>query len=399
MPRNGSGVMFKPAGTTAVPNTKVESAKYNATIDDLVADLNAARPITAGGTGATSAAGARAALGVAEATHTHTATDLRLGAWTNVASAATVDLGAQASRNLVITGTTTITSFGTAGTVDGVEYRLRFAGVLTLTHGASLILPGAANIATAAGDVATVVHDGANVWRVISYDPAAGLLTALGTAATLNVGIGAGQIPQLSTGTTGAGTYARSGTTVTVTRTAHGLTTGQFATLDFTTGTATDGTYAVTVTDANTFTVTDTVSGTTSGNVAVSGPVRLPAVDGSQLTGLAVPVAAALNASGSAPIYASRAWGRFNGNVSVSSLTSGNVSGVVRNSAGNYTVTFGTALPDANYGVVLVGKRATLSEPVIGFLSARSTTSFTFVVGTGSFTPTDGDDISFVVVR
>lgn len=54
MPRNGSGVYSKPAGTTAVPNTTIESAKYNETIDDLVADANAARPLTAGGTGATS---------------------------------------------------------------------------------------------------------------------------------------------------------------------------------------------------------------------------------------------------------------------------------------------------------------------------------------------------------
>lgn len=62
MPRNGSGVMSKPAGTTAVPNTTIESAKYNATIDDIIQDLNNARPITSGGTGATSVAAAQTAL-------------------------------------------------------------------------------------------------------------------------------------------------------------------------------------------------------------------------------------------------------------------------------------------------------------------------------------------------
>lgn len=62
MPRNMSGVYSKPAGTTAVPNTLIESAKYNETIDDLVADANAARPITAGGTGATSKSDATTAL-------------------------------------------------------------------------------------------------------------------------------------------------------------------------------------------------------------------------------------------------------------------------------------------------------------------------------------------------
>ena len=62
MPRNGSGVYSKPAGTTAVADTLIESAKYNQTIDDLVADANEARPITAGGTGATSKSGATTAL-------------------------------------------------------------------------------------------------------------------------------------------------------------------------------------------------------------------------------------------------------------------------------------------------------------------------------------------------
>ena len=59
-------------------------------------------------------------------------------------------------------------------------------------------------------------------------------------------------------------TYGRSGTTITVSSTGHGLTTGQFIGIDFaagTGGTATNGNYAVTVTNANTFTVTDINSG------------------------------------------------------------------------------------------------------------------------------------------
>lgn len=55
MPRDGSGVYSAPAGTTASPNTTIESSKYNAFVTDLVSDANAARPISAGGTGETSA--------------------------------------------------------------------------------------------------------------------------------------------------------------------------------------------------------------------------------------------------------------------------------------------------------------------------------------------------------
>lgn len=62
MPRNGSGVYSVPAGTTATPNTPIESAKYNAFVADLTNDLNLARPIVAGGTGATTKSGAQQAL-------------------------------------------------------------------------------------------------------------------------------------------------------------------------------------------------------------------------------------------------------------------------------------------------------------------------------------------------
>lgn len=65
MPRNGSGVYSPPSGTTATPQTTIESGKYNAFVADLVADANLARPIVAGGTGAATVAGARQELGVA----------------------------------------------------------------------------------------------------------------------------------------------------------------------------------------------------------------------------------------------------------------------------------------------------------------------------------------------
>jgi hypothetical protein len=60
-------------------------------------------------------------------------------------------------------------------------------------------------------------------------------------------------------------TYGRSGTTVTITQSAHGLVTGQTVGIDFaagTGGTATNGNYVVTVTNSSTFTVTDINSGT-----------------------------------------------------------------------------------------------------------------------------------------
>ena len=63
------------------------------------------------------------------------------------------------------------------------------------------------------------------------------------------------------------GTYARVGTTITITIANHGLVTGTRAYFEFTSGGGTTNAYAVTVTGTNTFTVIDTVSGATSGDV------------------------------------------------------------------------------------------------------------------------------------
>ena len=63
--------------------------------------------------------------------------------------------------------------------------------------------------------------------------------------------------------------------------------------------------------------------------------------------------AAKLNGAqtGTAPVYGVRAWVNFNGFAPLSIRASGNVSSVVRNAVGDYTITFTTAMPNANYMV------------------------------------------------
>jgi hypothetical protein len=105
---------------------------------------------------------------------------------TSIASAATTDLGAAAvpTFQAVITGTTTITSFGTS---PNTLRFIRFAASLLLTYNAtSLITPTAANIQTAAGDTAIAVSDGAGNWRIISYTRASGPVAASGASVTVN---------------------------------------------------------------------------------------------------------------------------------------------------------------------------------------------------------------------
>tara|TARA_R100001082_G_scaffold1564_1_gene1356 strand:- start:6065 stop:6631 length:567 start_codon:yes stop_codon:yes gene_type:complete len=72
-------------------------------------------------------------------------------------------------------------------------------------------------------------------------------------------------------GFTKTGTYSQSGTTVTITISNHGVAIGDILTIDYTTGSATDGTFAVASSaDSNTFTVTAAASATNSGNVSIT---------------------------------------------------------------------------------------------------------------------------------
>jgi hypothetical protein len=60
---------------------------------------------------------------------------------------------------------------------------------------------------------------------------------------------------------------------------------------------------------------------------------------------------AQFNASGSAPVYACRAWVNFNGTGTVAIRASGNVSSITDNGTGDYNVNFTNAMPDANYAI------------------------------------------------
>lgn len=87
------------------------------------------------------------------------------------------------------------------------------------------------------------------------------------------------RVGQIPLGGATSGTYSRTGNTITVSITGHGLDTGDHAALTFTTGTATSGGYTVTKVDANTFTCTDINSGATSGNVTRAADTFIDNID------------------------------------------------------------------------------------------------------------------------
>lgn len=101
--------------------------------------------------------------------YTDASVDGGYGAVTVLASATTTDLGTIPSHNVSISGTTTITSFGSSASTVYPQYRIVFSGALLLTHSSALQLPGSGNITTAAGDVAFATYLGSGNWRVSPY--------------------------------------------------------------------------------------------------------------------------------------------------------------------------------------------------------------------------------------
>ena len=85
----------------------------------------------------------------------------------DVASNATINLDTATGDLVDVTGTTTITA---VTLTEGKQCMVRFTGILTLTHGASLVLPRSGNnITTAAGDIAVFRGYAASVVRCVIY--------------------------------------------------------------------------------------------------------------------------------------------------------------------------------------------------------------------------------------
>lgn len=99
----------------------------------------------------------------------------------SIASAATCDIGTVDAELITVTGTTGISSLGTTlgASGYGVHKVLTFAGVLTLTHSASLACITSADITTEAGDSCMVEYS-ASGWTMLWYARKSGASLAIG---------------------------------------------------------------------------------------------------------------------------------------------------------------------------------------------------------------------------
>jgi hypothetical protein len=95
---------------------------------------------------------------------------------------------------------------------------------------------------------------------------------------------------------------------------------------------------------------TTTVVGTDATQTLTNKTLTTPNIDSAQFA----------TVSGTAPLYACRAWVNFNGTGTVAIRASGNVSSITDNGTGDYTVNFTTAMPDANFAHSGSGGKLTL---------------------------------------
>ena len=107
----------------------------------------------------------------------------------------------------------------------------------------------------------------------------------------------------------------------------------------------------------------------------------------------------ALNATGTAPIYANRAWVNFNGTGTVAIRASGNVSSITDNGVGAYTANLATAMPDTNYSISRSAGLTTGGEGAVRGLIVNSSSFGIIVLSQSGGSLVDADQVFASVIR
>lgn len=133
------------------------------------------------------------------------------GAEASIIAGNVTDLGSSGTHTVNVTGSSTITSFGTSASINAPIFAVRFSGAPLLTYNAtSLITPTFANIQVTAGDAMLAEYLGSGNWKILLYQSVAALSssavrTTQGTTTSSTV---IAQDTQLKLSLNTTGTYA-----------------------------------------------------------------------------------------------------------------------------------------------------------------------------------------------
>jgi hypothetical protein len=317
----GTGITI-PAGRTLVVFTDGTNFR---TVD--VVGLSGVLAVTNGGTGATTAAGARTNLGTVNDPGSNGILVRTAANTTTPRSVAVSGTGLSVTNGDGVAGNPTVTSNATSANTNSTIVARDASGNFsagTITATLSGNVTGNAATATALQTARTIGG--------VSFNGTADInLPGVNTAGNQNTTGTAANI-------TGTAAVANGGTGRT-TLTSNNVVLGA-------------GTSAVNFVAPGTAGNVLTSNGTTWQSTAVPISSTAEAQAGTNNTNLmtALRTREAFNASGTAPVFACRAWVNFNG-TNGNIRGSGNVSSVTRNGTGNYTINFTTAMQDANYSV------------------------------------------------
>ena len=102
--------------------------------------------------------------------------------------------------------------------------------------------------------------------------------------------------------------------------------------------------------------------------------------------------------NGTAPLYAARAFINFNGTGTIASRWSGNVSSIVDNGTGNYTINFATHMPDASFTALVTSGRDSSNNDMCQTIVLPSSGASVQVLLSQTDTGTQRDDSNVVCV-
>ncbi len=91
-----------------------------------------------------------------------------------ISSASTTDLGSVSQARKYVSGTTTITNFGTSAVV-GTLHAVKFTGALSITASAAIVTLSGSSMSISAGDETIWAYESANVWKLLYWSASSAL--------------------------------------------------------------------------------------------------------------------------------------------------------------------------------------------------------------------------------